>query len=81
MGPRPDGRGRYTPSRTAAYVVIRQWGRGRMAAEGWLMAGPRTGGHRQWGRGRMAAEGRWRRLSASPSRVRQWGRGRMAAEG
>ena len=58
MGPRPDGRGRFTSSSAHMWLIRRQWGRGRMAAEGdrgtriscWM-------NQRQWGRGRMAAEG------------------------
>ena len=38
---------------------MRQWGRGRMAAEGVLaIFSPSRKLMRQWGRGRMAAEGR-----------------------
>ena len=58
MGPRPDGRGRIFYLVVGFVVFLRQWGRGRMAAEGpanLTVAVGATG--RQWGRGRMAAEG------------------------
>ena len=83
MGPRPDGRGRSSMAARMLFEAIsRQWGRGRMAAEG-----RRPGPHlsppprRQWGRGRMAAEGRRPAGRAVRPDGRQWGRGRMAAEG
>ena len=61
---------------------VRQWGRGRMAAEGGAQAGrqgrrslasmgPRPDGRGRLGRKRHGLLGSWR----------QWGRGRMAAEG
>ena len=58
MGPRPDGRGRAGPQLAGAEPPRRQWGRGRMAAEGLRPAefSPLRR-RRQWGRGRMAAEG------------------------
>ena len=59
MGPRPDGRGRMMPGEWTHPHATRQWGRGRMAAEGALAAQQAQSGYtlRQWGRGRMAAEG------------------------
>ena len=58
MGPRPDGRGRYVPYFILSFLWLRQWGRGRMAAEGGgLRRAPRAAPLRQWGRSRMAAEG------------------------
>ena len=50
MGPRPDGRGRLRlASSPRATATVRQWGRGRMAAEvphsaGWLRFAPRVNG-------------------------------------
>ena len=63
MGPRPDGRGRRRRQRPSPHLVrLRQWGRGRMAAEGSRrQAVDWTPPPRQWGRGRMAAEGLCRR--------------------
>ena len=59
MGPRPDGRGRRRPGQPGIGSVTRQWGRGRMAAEGRSAEMPASAiCARQWGRGRMAAEGR-----------------------
>ena len=66
MGPRPDGRGRDRPLGRRLGRPIRQWGRGRMAAEGASrQTRASTTPIRQWGRGRMAAEGRmmWRRFA------------------
>ena len=58
MGPRPDGRGRSGYLILMIFSLGRQWGRGRMAAEGALGATrPERPRGRQWGRGRMAAEG------------------------
>ena len=59
MGPRPDGRGRVKDRLTTLHEhVLRQWGRGRMAAEGRKQdIDPLDIDLRQWGRGRMAAEG------------------------
>ena len=82
MGPRPDGRGR---SNTPSYPLSsswRQWGRGRMAAEGCftLYAQSMTlasvnGAAAGWPRKAEASSG------AHLKCRRQWGRGRMAAEG
>ena len=59
MGPRPDGRGRLLLIDRDLLPCRRQWGRGRMAAEGGPpgRAASDRGRWRQWGRGRMAAEG------------------------
>ena len=83
MGPRPDGRGRAAGAETPGIEALRQWGRGRMAAEGAPAAMPSSiRALRQWGRGRMAAEGgEPGQLREVERLVRQWGRGRMAAEG
>ena len=45
MGPRPDGRGRAGPTARRAPLKTRQWGRGRMAAEGGMPAQPKGAGH------------------------------------
>ena len=82
MGPRPDGRGRIVQVVWNASLIVRQWGRGRMAAEGLLSCSPcRTctgvnGAAAGWPR-KARAPGRHLQLG----RERQWGRGRMAAEG
>ena len=58
MGPRPDGRGRPIQQVIADAENELQWGRGRMAAEGWaFILGAASFHLLQWGRGRMAAEG------------------------
>ena len=59
MGPRPDGRGRRGAGPPLATIEMRQWGRGRMAAEGGVKFDDLfcLAVLRQWGRGRMAAEG------------------------
>ena len=81
MGPRPDGRGRYKPRRELCGMEKRQWGRGRMAAEGAFVFSQSTtsssvnGAAAGWPRKVFCA-----RVIARPLR-RQWGRGRMAAEG
>ena len=85
MGPRPDGRGRADIwGVSKENMKERQWGRGRMAAEG---QGGRHGRGvvplRQWGRGRMAAEGRpvhhaVRRAAVASMGPRPDGRGRFA---
>ena len=67
MGPRPDGRGRLDNARRSLARQKRQWGRGRMAAEGVGMAGGFIAlAMRQWGRGRMAAEGLYHDRLGSP---------------
>ena len=82
MGPRPDGRGRIDELGAEYVEVKRQWGRGRMAAEGWTWpALPQTAadasmGPRPDGRGRHGIC-----LECETNDRRQWGRGRMAAEG
>ena len=68
--------------RYVASPLSRQWGRGRMAAEGERSLGlardspPASMGPRPDGRGRVCPGGPTR-----ASESRQWGRGRMAAEG
>ena len=82
MGPRPDGRGRRPALAPSFSGCRRQWGRGRMAAEGAAQRGGPVHVHqRQWGRGRMAAEGDARHgLGARPAQAsmgpRPDGRGR-----
>ena len=84
MGPRPDGRGRIVPPAWSSNHGMRQWGRGRMAAEGRRFQTPRRQPERrQWGRGRMAAEGRLARRQAlvrdlASMGPRPDGRGRLA---
>ena len=82
MGPRPDGRGRMKTGGRPLGGRLRQWGRGRMAAEGGA-AQPRRDGRRAASMG-PRPDGRGRRQGHSKTTKglpRQWGRGRMAAEG
>ena len=82
MGPRPDGRGRPSPPVGPSPGAVRQWGRGRMAAEG--RAGRPSADQ---GRSVNGAAAGWPRkgmraiVSGAYPSLRQWGRGRMAAEG
>ena len=82
MGPRPDGRGRLNMREAAnGTAVSRQWGRGRMAAEGRPAPSTRASDRSVNG----AAAGCPRKVCLRPrstrATCRQWGRGRMAAEG
>ena len=83
MGPRPDGRGRSGTTGGQTATLQRQWGRGRMAAEGGTIARMNyippvaSMGPRPDGRGRQLR----RQLFPHCLCQRQWGRGRMAAEG
>ena len=57
MGPRPSGRGTALGRIGRRHAPLRQWGRGRVAAERFLPNVPRSMSlARQWGRGRVAAE-------------------------
>ena len=81
MGPRPDGRGRARHADLILAVFERQWGRGRMAAEGTTTTAT---ARRPCGVNGAAAG--WPRkvltgMAGTTVWLRQWGRGRMAAEG